>query len=101
MARSSVEHLGERHQVVGRRDDVGPDDDVVWRACVVGLDAPPQQAARDDRNTRRRWHPEVAPADDGDGGRRRERSMTAVRWGERQPAGVDEGGGEDGGDGGR
>ena len=54
-------------------------------------------AAEDDGSGGRR----TTAADDGDGGRRRERSMTAVRWGERQPAAVDEGGGEDGGDGGR
>ncbi len=53
-------------------------------------------AAEDDGSGGRR----TTAADHGDGGRRRERSMTAVRWGERQPAAVDEGGGKDGGDGG-
>jgi hypothetical protein len=40
-----VEHPGERHRVVWQRDDVGPDDDVIWRAGIVGLDAPPQHMA--------------------------------------------------------
>ncbi len=42
-----VERPGERHRVVWQQDDVGPEEE--WRAGVVGLDAPPQHVARDDR----------------------------------------------------
>ncbi len=52
-ARSSVENLGKHHRVIGQRDDIGPNDDVIWHAGVVGLDAPQQQAARDDHIPRR------------------------------------------------
>jgi hypothetical protein len=44
-----VECPGKRHRVIRQRDDVVPDDEVVWRAGIVGLDAPPQHVARDNR----------------------------------------------------
>ncbi len=47
-ARSSVERPGKHHRVVGHCDDISPNNNVVWHAGVVGLNAPPQQVARDD-----------------------------------------------------
>ncbi len=42
-----VEPPGERHRVIWQQDNAGPDEDVVWRAGIIGLDAPPQHVARD------------------------------------------------------